>query len=230
MTVTDQIKTLDRKIKQNEAQYDLDIKAAKISALSSNNLDKYEYLTGEDLGLKPSTVEQAKFEYSPLGKFFNKGLKEKEKKKGLLKRLKNTEDKNEEHLKAIKDQKEIQTKINSGNNIKPSLLKSIQSQDVKKERINGIDAQKMFKTLEDMEVSKIDYSKLVYISGDNKYFNFPKYGPLSSFYLSLMIECIGINTGKLGIEEFKNEIKMLKDKKKQKVQKNRSTKKIKKMS
>ena len=45
---------------QNEAQYDLDRKAAKISALSSNNLDKYEYLTVEDLGLKPSTV---KFEY-----------------------------------------------------------------------------------------------------------------------------------------------------------------------
>ena len=38
---------------QNEAQYDSDRKAAKISALSSNNLDKYEYLTGEDLSLKP---------------------------------------------------------------------------------------------------------------------------------------------------------------------------------
>ena len=50
-------------IMQNEAQYYLDIKAAKISAFSSNNLDKYEYLTGEDLRLKPSTVEQAKFEY-----------------------------------------------------------------------------------------------------------------------------------------------------------------------
>ena len=35
--------------------------------MSSNNWDKYEYLTGEDLGLKPSTVEQAKFQYSPLG-------------------------------------------------------------------------------------------------------------------------------------------------------------------
>ena len=55
MTVTDQIKILDRKIMQNEAQYDLDGKADKISALSFNNLDKYEYLTGEDLGLKPST-------------------------------------------------------------------------------------------------------------------------------------------------------------------------------
>ena len=74
MTVTDQLKILDRKIMQNEAQYDLDRRAAKISALSSNNLDKYEYLTGEDLGYKPSVIEKAKFEYSPLGKIFNRGL------------------------------------------------------------------------------------------------------------------------------------------------------------
>ena len=104
MTVTDQIKILDRKIMQNEAQYDLNRKAAKISALSSNNLDKYQYLTSEDLGLKPSTFEQAKFEYSSLGKFFDKGLKEEEKKEGLLKRLKSIEDKNDEQLKAIEDQ------------------------------------------------------------------------------------------------------------------------------
>ena len=63
-------------------------KPAKISALSSNNLDKYEYLTGEDLGLKPSTIEQAKFEYSPLGKIFNKRLDEDDKKEGFFKRLK----------------------------------------------------------------------------------------------------------------------------------------------
>ena len=63
-------------------------KAAKISALSSNNLNKYEYLTGEDLGLKPSTVEQAKFEYSPLGKIFNKGLKEEDKKRRTFKETK----------------------------------------------------------------------------------------------------------------------------------------------
>ena len=76
---------------QNEAQYDLDRKAAKISALSSNNLDKYEYLTGEDLGLKPNTIEKAKFEYSPLGKIFNEGLDKEDKKEGLFKRLKNIE-------------------------------------------------------------------------------------------------------------------------------------------
>ena len=105
MTLTDQIKILNRKIKQNEAQYDLDRKAAKISALSCNNLDKYEYLNGEDLGNKPSTVEQAKFDYSPLGKIFNKGLKEEEdKKEGLLKRLK--------ILKQIKEAIIIMIKVN----------------------------------------------------------------------------------------------------------------------
>ena len=71
ITITVQLKILDKKIMQNEAQYNLGRKAAKISALSSNNLDKYEYLTGEDLCLKPSTIEQAKCEYSPLGKSFN---------------------------------------------------------------------------------------------------------------------------------------------------------------
>ena len=62
---------------QNEAQYDLDRKAAKISALPSNNLDKYEYLAGEDLGLKPSAVEKAKFEYSPLGAVLSNKVKNK---------------------------------------------------------------------------------------------------------------------------------------------------------
>ena len=59
--------------------------------MSSNNFDKYEYLTNEDLGLKPSTIEQAKFEYSQLGKIFNKGLDKDDKKEGLFKRLKNIE-------------------------------------------------------------------------------------------------------------------------------------------
>ena len=95
---------------QNEAQYDLDRKAAKISALSSNNFDKYKYLTGEDLGLKPSTVERARFEYSPLGKIFNKGLDKDDKKEGLFKRLENIKDKNEKQLQTIKDQGEKQLK------------------------------------------------------------------------------------------------------------------------
>ena len=78
--------------------------------MSSNNLDKYEYLTGEDLGLKPSIVEQAKFEYSPLGKIFNKGLSKDDKKEVLFKRLENIKNKNEGQLQAIKDQGEKQLK------------------------------------------------------------------------------------------------------------------------
>ena len=114
MTVTDQIKILDRKIKQTGAQYNLDREAAKMSAFSSNNLDKYEYLTGEDLDLKPSTVEQAKFEYSPLGKIFNKGLSKEDRKEGLLKKLENVKDKNEELLNVFnKPNKAFKNKISN---------------------------------------------------------------------------------------------------------------------
>ena len=55
-------------------------------------MDKYEYLTGEDLDLKPSTVEKTKFEYSPLGKIFNKELNEDIKKERLFKRLEKIKD------------------------------------------------------------------------------------------------------------------------------------------
>ena len=50
------------------------------------------------MGLKPSTIEQTKFEYSPLGKIINKGLSKDDKKEGLFKRLKNIEVKNEKQL------------------------------------------------------------------------------------------------------------------------------------
>ena len=53
MVLTEQIKVLDDKIKANKAQYNLDREVAKISAFSSGELEKYEYLTGEDLGYKP---------------------------------------------------------------------------------------------------------------------------------------------------------------------------------
>ena len=76
MTLTDELKILDDKIKANQAIYDLSREAAKISALLSKDLlDKYEYLTGEDLGYKPSVFEKAKFEYSPLGMSLSKAFK-----------------------------------------------------------------------------------------------------------------------------------------------------------
>ena len=59
-------------------------------------------MTGEDLGLKRNTIEQTKFEYSPLGKIFNKRLSEDDKKEGLLKRFKNIENENKVENKNIK--------------------------------------------------------------------------------------------------------------------------------
>ena len=94
MARKDQIKILDDKIKANNAQYDLDRMNAEVSAYSSGDLPKYEYLTKVDLGYKPDAAEKVKFEYSPIGKVFTDGLskEDKSKKVGLFKRLKNIED------------------------------------------------------------------------------------------------------------------------------------------
>ena len=68
MTPKEQNKILDDKIKPNKGQHELDRINPEISAYSSGDLPKYEYLTNKDLGYKPDTFEQAKFEYSLLGK------------------------------------------------------------------------------------------------------------------------------------------------------------------
>ena len=75
--------------------------AAKISAYSSSDLRKYQHLTGEDLGYKPSVLEQAKFDYFPLGNIFNKVVGKDDQKEGLFRRLENIKFKKEELLKAF---------------------------------------------------------------------------------------------------------------------------------
>ena len=153
MTITDQIKILNKKIMQNEAQYDLDRKSAKISTLPSNNLNKYEYLTSEDLGLKPSIVEQAKFKYSPLGEIFNKGLSEDNRKERSFKRLENIKDKNEEQLQAIKDQEKKQLK-KFKNFDKSKMLKAIGEISKKNEEANKLlsEFQKIDRILDKTEL------------------------------------------------------------------------------
>ena len=164
MTIADEIKILDRKIMQNEAQHDLDRKAAKISALSSNNLDKYEYLTGEDLGLKPSTFEQCKFEYSPLGKVFTKGLeKEEDKKEGLFKRPKNIENKNKEQLKAIEDHGKKQLDADSKSLKSVSYFSQLSTK-----------AKELFEKIK-KEKNDIDPQKCVFVKTDGSIFNFNKF-------------------------------------------------------
>ena len=111
MTVKDQLKILDRKIKQNRTNYDLYRQNAEISALSSGDLGKYECLTGKDHQYKPDPLQKAKYEYSPLGQVFNRGLEKDETQEGLLKRLKNFEDKTDNQLDLIKNQgsRQLQT-------------------------------------------------------------------------------------------------------------------------
>ena len=74
MTRKDQIKILNDKIESNNNQYKLDRLNAKISAFSSGDLNKYEFLTRKDIKYKPNALDKAKLEFSPLGKAFSMGL------------------------------------------------------------------------------------------------------------------------------------------------------------
>ena len=87
MTIKDQIK--DEKL-----EYDINREAAKISALSSGKIDKYEYLTGQEIlpSNQQQIIQQAKFTYSPLGKAFEK-------------QIKTIEDQRKKQVKAIQDNK-----------------------------------------------------------------------------------------------------------------------------
>ena len=108
-------------------------------------MDKYEYLTGEDLDYQPIAVEEAKFEYLPLGRVFNnRGIKER-----LVKRVKNIEDKNEELLKAIKGKTDTKSKTGLFN------------EDLTLEAIALI---KEIKSIEE----NIDHDKLSFTVGNNK--------------------------------------------------------------
>ena len=104
--------TIEDRIKNKKLQYDINREAAKTSALSSGKIDKYEYLTGEEIlpSNQQQIIEQAKFTYPPLGKAFEK-------------QTKTIEDQGEKQIKAIQDNKERSVNINN-NNYKDKLLLS----------------------------------------------------------------------------------------------------------
>ena len=90
--------TIDDQIRDEKLQYDINREAAKISALSSNKFNKYEYLTGEEIlpSNQKQMIQQAKFTYSSLGKAFEK-------------QIKTTEDQGEKQIKAIQNQGQAKT-------------------------------------------------------------------------------------------------------------------------
>ena len=92
---------IDDQVKDEKLQYDINREAAKISALSSGKIDKYEYLTGVEIlpSNQKQIIEQAKFTYSPLGKAFEK-------------QTKTTEDQCEKQIKAIQNQGQVKQSKN----------------------------------------------------------------------------------------------------------------------
>ena len=163
MTRKEQIKILDDKIKTNKRQYDLDRINAEISAYYSGDLSKYKYLTEKDLGYKPDAFEQAKFEYSPLGKVFTDGLTKEDKsnKIGLLKRLKNIED----NFAEANDDNKLANILEKYDEYKT--IQNIKKQLIDK-NILHIDGVKKFDNI----INKWKQTKdkeIVYINNKNKY-------------------------------------------------------------
>ena len=95
MTHKEQNKILDAKIESNVNQYKVDRLSAEISAFSSGDLNKYEFLKRIDLSYKPNVLDKARFEFSPLGQTFNTGLDKNAQgyqEEGILKLLKDIRD------------------------------------------------------------------------------------------------------------------------------------------
>ena len=139
MTIVDQIK--DEKL-----QYDINREAAKISALSSGKLDKYEYLTGEEIlpSNQQRIIQQAKFNYSPLGK-------------ALEKQIKTIKDQGKKQVVALESLKDSDKKL-------ASIKDFIPIEDLSSEIFNEI------KRIEEIE-KKVDRNRMVY-KGTNKTYDF----------------------------------------------------------
>ena len=104
--------TIEDQIKDEKLQYDINGEAVKRSALSSGKIDKYEYFTGEEIlpSNQQQIIQQAKFNYSPLGK-------------ALEKQIKTFEDQGKKQVKAIQDNKKL-VKINKDDDYKDKLFLS----------------------------------------------------------------------------------------------------------
>ena len=133
--------TIEDQIKDEKLQYDINREAAKISALSLGKLDKYEYLTSEEIlpSNQQQIIQQAKFNYSPLGK-------------ALEKQRKTIEDQGEKQVKEIQYNKD---------DYKNKLLLS-KERDIFKDTYN-----KKLDKLEELN-NKIDYNNLKYITANNR--------------------------------------------------------------
>ena len=134
--------TIEDQIKDEKLQYDINREAAKISALSSGKIDKYEYLTGVEIlaSNQQQIIQQAKFNYSPLGK-------------ALEKQIKTIEDQGKKQIKTIQDNEQI---VNKDDDYKDKLLLS-REREIFKDIYN-----KRLDKLEELN-NKINYNNLNYV-------------------------------------------------------------------
>ena len=181
--------TIEDQIRDEKLQYDINREAAKISALSSGKIDKYEYLTGEEIlpSNQQQIIEQAKFTYSPLGKAFEK-------------QAKTIEDQGKKQVKAIQDVRIVN--INNNNtdddDYKNELLLSKEIEvfkDIYNKRLDKIEELN----------NKINYDNLIYVTvNSDKIFDF--FGMKDSLTL-----LDGIKKGKTSLEKAKNNQQILLD-------------------
>ena len=171
--------TIEDQIKDETLQYDMNREAANISALSSGKIDKYEYLTGEEIlpSNQQQIIQQAKFTYSPLGKTFEK-------------QIKTIEDQGKKQVKAIQDNKHL-VNINKDDDYKDKLLLS-KEREIFKDIYN-----KRLDKIEELN-NKIDYDNLQYVAvNSGKIYNFSELtDPLT--FLDEIKKC------KMSLEEAKN--------------------------
>ena len=147
--------TIEDQIKDEKLQYDIDREAAKISAFSSGKLDKYEYLTGEEIlpSNQQQIIQQAKFTCSPLGK-------------ALEKQRKTIEYQGEKQVVALESLKDSDKKL-------PPIKDLIPMENLNPEIINEI------KRIEEME-KKVDRNRMVY-KGTNKTSDFRNFKTIRAF-------------------------------------------------
>ena len=160
--------TIEDQIKDEKLQYDIDREAAKISALSTGKIDKYEYLTGEEIlpSNQQQIIQQAKFNYSPLGKAFEKQIKtiENQGKKQVV-ALESLQD-SDKKLTQIKDFIPIE-------NLNPEIINEI----------------KRIKKLE----KKVDRNRMVY-EGTNITYDFRKFKTILAFGKEIRNNVIDMDT------------------------------------
>ena len=172
--------TIEDQNKDEKLQYDINREAGKISALTSGKIDKYEYLSGEEIlpSNQQQIIEQAKLTYSPLGKAFEK-------------QTKTIEDQGKKQVKAIQD-KQINKQVNiNKDDYKDKLLLS-KEREIFKDIYN-----KRLDKIEELN-NKIDYNNLEYpIYRSKKIYNFSELADP----LTLLDK---IKKGEISLEQAKN--------------------------